>query len=361
MKIEDILTNNRIEKPSVDIMAQSKKVWDSIIKPLDSFGRFEEEICRVAAIQKTVTPDISKGIVLVYAADNGITHEGISQSEMSVTAVCTDGIADGNHSVSVMAKAQNMDFRVIDVGVHDKLHSMCVIDKKIRAASRDFAIEPAMTREEAMEALQVGIDQTHYCKEQGYGLMVVGEMGIGNTTTSTAVACALLGLTPAKVTGRGAGLDSTGLKKKISVIEEALERYDIGNMTDPYSTEELLKVLECVGGYDIAAMAGTYIGTAVCGIPVVLDGVISSVAALLADRLVSGVRDYIIPSHMSREPVMEAVLNVLELKPVINADMALGEGTGGVMMAGMLKTAMEVYKHSARFDDKAMVAYEHLE
>ena len=364
MNIIEIIDSKQINKPDIIIYKASKRKWDAIAKPLDSLGKFEEVVSRIAAISGSDDVNIDSAILYVFASDNGVVDEGISQSGQEVTKICAEGIASGRHSVAVMAKKAGVDVQVVDVGINDKLHNdskieafdaACgkILDKKVCMGTRNFAIKPAMTREEAISAMKVGFELVKNARDKGYKLICVGEMGIGNTTTSTAVACSILGISPEDITGRGAGLDDVRLDRKKKVIREAITKYDLYNA-------DALTVLESVGGFDIAAMAGVYIGGAKYGVPVVMDGVISAVAALVSECLVPGTKEYIIPSHMSGEPVMRKILEELSLSPVIDANMSLGEGTGAILMVELLQNVLEVYNHAARFDERDIIPYEHL-
>ncbi len=219
--------------------------------------------------------------------------------------------------------------------------------------TRNFLKEPAMTIEETNEAMQVGIDMIAKFKEKGYGLIGIGEMGIGNTTTTSAVAAGLLKLSANEVTGRGAGLDDAGLNRKRKAVADAIEKYDLYN-------QDAFTILQTVGGYDIAAMTGACIGAKKYGMPVVLDGVISQVAALLAERLTPGVKEFIIPSHISREPVSIIICRELNMLPVIDANMALGEGTGAALMFSLLNVANKVYLDCVPFAESGVEQYKRM-
>jgi len=211
-------------------------------------------------------------------------------------------------------------------------------------------MEPAMTEAETLAAIEVGMELVRRFKAEGYSLLATGEMGIGNTTTSSAVAAALSGCAVEEITGRGAGLSDAGLLRKRQVIAEALQKYDFGK-------NETFRILSTVGGLDIAGLAGVFIGGALYQIPVVLDGVISTVAALVAERLVPGTRAYMIPSHKSKEPAAARMLEELALAPVIDASLALGEGTGAVMMFALLDMAMTLYETRTTFSDISVEQY----
>lgn len=350
--IEEIIKKGAVRGYDVDIHDKIKLNWDKVSKPLDSMGEFEKLIARIGAIQKTEQPKLEKVVTAVFASDNGIVYEGVSQCGQDVTAICAEGIADGKKSVNVMAKLNNIEVELFDVGVNATLKSEKVIDKKIRMGTRNFLTEASMTTEETKKALQTGFDIAKDYKNRNIDLICVGEIGIGNTTTSSAVIASLLKLPAINVAGKGAGLSGEGIKRKIRVIDEAIDKYNL------YEAEPI-EILRTVGGYDIASMTGLIIGAAYFSIPVVLDGFISSAAALAAEKLVEGCKEYMIPSHSSAESAAYNVLKTLGLNPVIHANMALGEGTGAVMMVPMLRTAYEVYKNCTSFFDDGIKAYEH--
>ena len=323
--------------------AQAQARLDAIAKPLDGLGRLEQMLVQIAGIQGTADIRTSPRAVLVMCADNGVVREGVTQTSAEVTAAVAANIAAGRSTVNRMAEVADARVYAMDIGIRSDMDCEGLRNAKIRYGTADFAHEPAMTEQEALRAVQTGIDWVGECREQGFCLLGTGEMGIGNTTTATAVACALLGLSPEKMTGRGAGLDDDGLARKKAVIAGAIERYGLYR-------GDALTVLAAVGGLDIAGLAGIMIGGALYRIPIVLDGMITAAAALAADRLVPGVRRFLIPSHMSREPVMAETVKALELHPVLYADMALGEGTGAVTLFPMLDMALSVYRQNDSFD-----------
>jgi nicotinate-nucleotide--dimethylbenzimidazole phosphoribosyltransferase len=233
-----------------------------------------------------------------------------------------------------------------------------VADRKVMQGTRDFLIEPAMTEDECMQAINAGIDTVCECSINGYRLLAAGEMGIGNTTTSSALAAALLGLAVDDVTGKGAGLSSSGLEHKKQIIGEALRRYRPDEEEDRKSPEYTMGMLAAVGGLDIAGMAGVFIGGAIYHIPVVIDGFISAVAALVAERLAPGCRCNMLASHSGREPGMKYVLDELGLEPVIDAGLALGEGTGAVMLFPLLDAALTLYSDGLVFEETEVEQYE---
>lgn len=354
----------KVEAPSAEIYAQIKQNWDSVAKPLDGLGEFEELLARIGAIGGSARIDIGKKAVIAMCADNGVVAEGVSQSGQEVTTVVTAFMGQNRTSVGKMALRAGADVIPVDIGVNGDEHFEGVLDCKIRKGTADFLIEPAMTEEEALRAIETGIRLVGECREKGYRLLGTGEMGIGNTTTSSAVAAALLECPAAEVTGRGAGLSDEGLKRKTEVIRRALEKYGLGiyrrneSGEKPDRAKTALQVLCCVGGLDIAGLAGVFIGGAVYHIPVVLDGLISMSAALIAERLVFGVREYLIPSHIGKEPAARRLAEALGVRPVIDAGLALGEGTGAVMMFSLLDLALALYTDQTTFSDISVEQYE---
>lgn len=328
-----------------------QKRWDRIAKPLDGLGCFEHLLARIGAIAGSQEISLSHKAVLVFCADNGIVEEKVSQSGQEVTAAVAINMVNGQSSVCRMAQQIGAQVKVIDVGIRQEMQSYDLIHAKIAYGTKNFRKEPAMSEQEACQAILTGMQLVEQCRQEGFSILAMGEMGIGNTTTSSAVAAALLGCSAAKVTGRGAGLNDAGIQWKRQLIDEAVQKYQL-NKADP------LTVLAAVGGFDIAALAGMCIGGAVYRMPIVMDGVISAVAALAAERIVPGTREYLIPSHCSREPAARRLLAELGLRPVLDADMALGEGTGAVMMLGLLEMALCVYQQQNRFEQIGIEPYQ---
>lgn len=349
-------TEEEIEKltitaPDGEIYKRVLNNFDQLAKPLDGLGRFEVLTARIGAIQGTEKIDISKKAVIIMCADNGIVAEGISQSGQEVTLAVVKNMAEKKTSVGIMAGTMGIDTIPVNIGVNHKNIIPGVLNKKIRSGTRNFRNEPAMTEQEAIKAIFTGIEMVSYCKEKGYKILATGEMGIGNTTTSSAVAAALLNCEATEVTGRGAGLSDEKLLHKQNIITEAIDKYGLRDA-------EALRILETIGGFDIAGLAGVCMGGALYHVPIVLDGVISMVAALVAERIVPGTKDYLIPSHKGKEPATAKLAKVLNLEPVIDAEMALGEGTGAVMMFSLLDIALSVYQERTTFSDINIEQYE---
>ncbi len=327
-----------------------RRHWDNIAKPLDGFGEFEKIIVKLGGICGTDDIHIQKPLLIAMCADNGIVEEGISQSGQEVTALVAKNIADKTSSAGVMAKTAGCEVWSVDIGINSDKPIDGVVDRKVRKGTRNFMREPAMTQEETLKAILTGVSLVEKAKNEGYDMIVTGEMGIGNTTTSAAVAAALLGVSAEPVTGPGAGLCAAGIEKKKKVINDAIIQYDLYH-------QDALNVLSTVGGFDIAGIAGICIGGAVYGIPIILDGVITAAAALAAEKIRPGTRNFLVASHEGREPALSKILQMLDLTPVIGGGMALGEGSGGVMLLPLLQMVLSVYNGSNSFADITMDAY----
>ena len=345
----DIL-DGKIHTEPIDEIFYRKIIrgWDRLSKPINGFGVFEKLYSRIGAIQGSENPDLEHARLIVCCADHGIVEEGVSQTDQSVTGICAENIGKGLTTAGVMAKAQGIDVCAVDVGINSIENIPGTINKRIRRGTANFLKENAMTGQECILAIQLGMDLVMESKENGYSLILLGEMGIGNTTSAAVMAGYLLGMSAKKVTGRGAGLDDAGLNKKVSVVEKALSMYD---KLEPF------EIMSCFGGLELAALSGIVIGGALYHVPVVLDGMLSMVSALVAERLLEGTRNYLLPSHKSNEPVTEALAKELEIEPVICGGMALGEGTGAVMMMSLLKMADVAYKKALKFGESGVSQY----
>ena len=348
MNISDI--NDQIKPLDQEAMEVCQRKWDSIAKPLNSLGKLEKYIVRIAGITGSSQVKLQKKGLVVMCADNGIVEEGVTQTGQEVTAIVSDNFLTEQATAAVLCKATGADIIPVDIGVATDTH---ILNRKIAYGTKNFAKEPAMTREEALRALKTGMDLVTELAEKGYKILATGEMGIGNTTTSSALACAFLDRPVEEMTGRGAGLSGSGLEKKKQVIREALDQY-------LPTCKDSVDVLACVGGLDIAGLAGVFIGGALQRIPIVIDGFISSVAALTATKICPACKDYMLASHVSKEPATEMVLHALDQDPILHGDMCLGEGTGAVMLFPVLDMASEVYNKMNTFEDIEIEAYQPL-
>ena len=322
--------------------------FNKIAKPLGSLGKLETLLAQAAAASGTADVNLKKKCVLVFCADNGVVGQGVAQSDHTVTTAIARSLSRGTASVNVMAKAAGADTFPVDVGMVDTVPGL--LRKKLFCGTGDISCGPAMSRSDAETLIWTGAELVREKAAAGYRLMAVGEAGIGNTTTSSAVAAVLLGLTVEMVTGRGSGLSDTGLRRKQEVIHNSIT-VNRPDARDP------LDVLAKVGGADIAAMTGAFLGGALCHVPMVIDGLIASVAALCAVRLCPAVKGYLLPSHLTAEPAGIKIMEELGLKPMLHGDMRLGEGTGAVALFPMLDLAAAVYDHAATFADIQVEAY----
>lgn len=351
MTLEQVL--ERIPPLDAEAMARAKQHWDALAKPLHGLGDLEDILIRIAGICRTPRIDLRNKAVVVMCADNGVVAEGISQSGQDVTQIITENLGKGTSTVCHMARAAGADVIPVDIGVASDIHGSGVVPRKIARGTHNFAKQPAMSRDQAVQAIGVGIEAALLCKQHGYDVVATGEMGIGNTTSTAAVTAALLHAPVELVTGRGSGLTSEGLRRKIQVVTRALEQWQ-PNQHDP------IDILSKVGGYDLCGLTGLFLGGALCGLPMIIDGVISSAAALCAVRLCPTVRDYLIASHHTAEPAGVLLEQALDVKPMIDAHMALGEGTGAVLLFGMLDAAASLYTNGNTFDDSNIEAYQPL-
>lgn len=332
----------------------SRRRWDGIAKPIGGLGLLEDMITRIAGIWGTEEISLDRKGVVIFCADNGVVEEGVTQTDSSVTAVVTENFAKGIASVNRMAFVAGADVMPIDIGVAGEIREPGVQILKIAPGTANLRREKAMTQEQALTAIHTGIRIAGSMKDAGYEILAVGEMGIGNTTTGSAIASVMLKEEAETVTGRGAGLSAEGLQRKLQVIRDAIRLHQ----PDP---EDPVAVLAALGGFDIAGMCGLMLGGAIYRIPIVLDGMISLSAALLAQKLCPAVTDYLLASHVGREPACELALGRLGLEPLIHGRLALGEGTGAVMLFPLLDMAEAVYRQNRTFSDIRIKAYERLD
>ncbi len=345
--IEAIISN--ITYVNKAVYDACEKRFDRIAKPVGSLGKMEQLVERIAAASDTVEVDIKKKCVLVFCADNGVLAQGVAQSTHEVTTAIAKSLVRGTTSVSVMAKACGADVFPIDMGMVDKVEGL--LPYSIKNGTEDISKGPAMSRTEAVRAINTGIELVGQRVKEGYRLIATGEAGIGNTTTSSAVLSVLLEKEVSEVTGRGSGLTDEGLLRKQHAIEQAI-------LVNHPDKEDVIDVISKVGGFDIAAMVGAFLGGALNHVPVIMDGFISGVAALCAVRLCPAVQGYILPSHVSAEPAGQMLMQALEFEPILYGDMRLGEGTGAVALMPLLDMAVAVYKNAATFEDIQVEAYE---
>ena len=341
---------------NTDIKKAIKKNWDNMAKPLDSLGVLEDIVVKIGALQNTADNiDISKRALVIYCADHGAVCEGVSQTDNSVTKTVTENFEKGSSITNILASKASSDMFIIDIGMdtdHDpgkRLSAGKITDRKIRRGTRNIAVQNAMTEEECKKAMECGADIVHELASRGYKIIATGEMGIGNTTVSSVLTSKLLNIPAKETVGRGAGLSDERLENKIRVVQKALDR--IKDMNDP------MEILSAAGGFEAAGMAGTFLGAFKENIPVIIDGAISAAAALVAFKINPGVNDVLIASHVSKEKVSSLCLEALGLSPVISANLALGEGSGAMLLLPVIDTAVEIYKNMGSFSDYNIKSY----
>jgi len=345
-------TMQKIRPVDAAAMAATKQHWDGLGKPLGSLGRLEKALIQIAGIQRTGDVHIDRKALVIMCADNGVVEEGVTQCGQEVTATVAENFLDEKSCVAIMCRRAGTKICPVDIGM--AVDTPRVEKRKIAYGTKNMAKEPAMTREQAVAAIEVGIAKAEELHAQGYEMLATGEMGIGNTTTSSAMTAVYLGLDVETVTGRGAGLSSHGLQRKIHAIKQAIAV----NQPDP---EDPLDVLAKVGGLDIAGMCGLFLGGAAQQMPVVMDGFISQVAALTAMRLVPECADYILASHVSEEPGANILLKALEKDAFLTCGMRLGEGSGAVALFPILDFASDIYHKMSTFVQADIVEYQPLD
>lgn len=331
---------------------QARDKWNACAKPLGSLGVLESMVTDLCTLEQTLAPDLGKRVAVIFCADNGVVAEGVSQTGSEVTRLVANQLSAGRSSVNRMASVAGVEVLPVDIGM---LGTDGDVPPELRQCAvapgtADLMRGPAMTREQLYAALYEGIRLVEELKGQGAGLLIAGEMGIGNTTTSSAIVSVLFDKDPADVTGKGAGLTDKALMKKVEVIREAI-RVNHPDPEDPY------EVLRTLGGFDLAGMCGLYLGGAAFGIPVLADGFPSAVAALCAARICPNASKAIFASHISAEPAGQMVLTALGKTAPIAAGMRLGEGTGGVACVPMLDMALAVFEEAYTFEEGGIEPY----
>ena len=331
---------------SMDLLPAARHKMDNKTKPLGALGRLEELAIQMCLIQQTLSPRIEHKALFVFAADHGIAEEGVSAYPSAVTGQMVRNFLDGGAAINVLCRHHGIDMRIVDIGVNADLERHPdLIDRKIRRGTRNFALEAAMTRSEAIRALEAGMQcvfDAH--SRQPLHILGLGEMGIGNTTSASAIISAATGVSPQQATGRGTGIDDAGMRHKVKVIHRVLDFH----RPDP---KDGLDILCKVGGFEIAGIAGAALAAASKGVAVVLDGVISTAAGLIAHLIRPEIGGYLISGHRSVEGAQQPALDHMGLAPVIDLDMRLGEGTGSALTIDMVDAACRIMNEMASFDE----------
>jgi len=325
------------------IIKNTQARLDNLTKPLGSLGRLEELAKQICGITGKVNPSLENKVIFTLAADHGVTDEGVSAYPKEVTAQMVYNFIGGGAGINVLAKHVGARVVVVDIGVAADLKPDPKLRvKKINYGTKNMAMGPAMSRDEAIKAIRAGIDLFEEELSCGLDIVGTGEMGIGNTTAASAITASFTGKSVEEITGRGAGLDDPGLKNKIEVIKRSL----LINKPDP---ADPIDVLSKVGGFEIAGLAGIILAAASKKIPVVIDGFISGAAALVAFKIEPKVKEYMIAAHRSQEGGHKIILEYIGLRPLLDLDLRLGEGTGGALGIGLADAAIKILTQMATF------------
>lgn len=343
----------------VYVKREAKKHWDRIAKPIDSLGLMEDYVVKLCGMQNTYNPpSIKKRALMILCGDHGVVAEGVTQTDASVTKIVSENFAKGISTVNHIARYTKTDVYVADIGMdtssyeQDKLVIGEIVNRKIRRGTGNIAKDSAMTVEECERAIQVGISLVEELKKKGYEIIATGEMGIGNTTPSSALIAIFTGEKVKAVTGRGAGLSEEGLEKKYKVVEQVLQRVEKKEIKDP------VKILAEAGGLEIAGLVGVFLGGMKYQIPIVIDGVISTAAALTAMKISPKAIEFMLASHVSHEGAAKAALTYMGLPSMIHGEMCLGEGTGALSLLPLLDIAIDIYEKMGSFQDYAIEPYQ---
>lgn len=341
-------TIQKIEKLDEEMMDRARKRVDSLIKPPTSLGRLEEIAVQLAGIAKELTPSVDQKAIITMAADHGVYDEGISSNPQEITFAQTLLFQKGLTGVCAIGRVSGAKIIAVDIGIKGELPEVAgVIKRKIKHGTDNMVKGPAMTREEAIQSIEVGIEMANQEARNGIHLIGTGEMGIGNTTPSTAILSVLKNCDPLEITGKGAGVGPGGIEHKAAVIRKAITK----NKPNP---NDGIDVLAKVGGLEIGGMAGVMLGAAANRIPVVIDGYISTVAALIAVSIEPNSKQYFIASHASAEPGGRLASELLGIEPMLTMDMCLGEGSGAALAFPIIEAAVSMMKHMATFAEVGM-------
>ena len=342
-KLKDVIGG--IAPLDEEAMNKAQERLDDLTKPPGSLGVLEEIAKKLAGIYKEPVPQLTKKAGVLMAADHGVVEEKVSAFPREVTAQMVENFVRGGAAINVLSKHEGAELTLVDVGVYEDIsHLDSVLHRKVAPGTKNMAVGPAMTREEALKALNVGFELAESFSESKIGLVSTGEMGIGNTTPSAALIYFYGDEPVEKVVGRGTGVEDDRLENKITAIKKAVE---VNNPDE----KDPLDVLSKLGGLEIAGLCGVFLGCASKRIPVLIDGFISGAAAVMASRFCPGSVDYMIGSHLSKEPGHKVMLSLLGVKPMFTMDMRLGEGTGAVLAMNSVEAAVKIINEMATFSD----------
>lgn len=333
---------NKIKELNKVIEQDAKKHQDCLTKPQGSLGKLEDLAIRLSSRQQIVSPKVDNIQITVFAGDHGIANEGVSAFPQVVTAEMVKNFARGGAAISVLANQYKANFEIVDVGVAFPIKGVSgVVNSRVANGTKNFSIESAMTEDELHKAMKVGKGVVERMQDKNIQLFVGGEMGIANTTSATAIFCALLNKSASELTGSGTGLNDEGVKNKVLVINKALEKH---------RASAPLEVLKTYGGFEIAALVGSYIACAQQGVTILVDGFITTAAALLAVRINPEVKKWMEFTHQSAEQGHRLTLQELNVSPLLDLDMRLGEGSGAAVSIGLFKSACALHNGMATFE-----------
>ena len=342
-KLEQTISSIKPVNPSFYERAQKR--LDNLTKPQGSLGRLEEFAARIVAVSENTKPMLNKKAIFTFAGDHGVAEEGVSAFPKEVTPQMVLNFLRGGAGINVLARHAGVDVVVIDIGVdYDFGNTDGLVHKKIIRGTKNIRKGPAMTRQETVQCMEVGIELAEEYARKGYHIFGTGEMGIANTTPSSAIAAVFSKRTVEEVTGRGTGISDDAFKNKVRVIEDAI-KINKPNPKDP------MDVLARLGGAEIAGIAGLVLGAAANRIPVVIDGFISTAGALIACEIEPKVKEYIFAAHTSVERGHWIMLERMDLKPILNLNMRLGEGTGAALGMSMIEAGVKIYNEMATFGE----------
>lgn len=336
-------TVKSIKESDAELMEKTRGKWDGLVKPLGSLGVMEELGIKISGITGKVNNKLDKKVIVVMSSDNGVFEENVASAPQIVTTVLTEGMVQGITGVSTLGKFVGADIVTVDIGLNSDYSHEKVLNRKIARGTKNFTKGPAMSYQEAVKSIEIGIEIGDQLFAQGYQILGTGELGMGNTSTSAAVLSVLSGLDVDTTCGKGAGITEEQYKNKKETILKGIE-INQPNKEDP------IDVISKVGGFDIGGMCGLYLSGAKNRIPVVIDGFISSVAALCAVKLNPNVKDYLIPSHLSDEPGARYVLKELDLSPMLKMKMRLGEGSGCPLAFQIIDAVLYTQENMGTFE-----------
>lgn len=345
MKLENVIKG--ITSIEEKLQEEAIKKINNKTKPIGSLGRIEEIAVKLSLIQNNLNPKIEKKVIFVYAADHGVVEESVSAFPKEVTAQMVFNFINKGAAINVLSEHNAIDLKVVDIGVDFDFNDVKgLITRKIAKGTRNFLKQRAMTEEETLKALQIGIDifEEAY-KENKIDIIGVGDMGIGNTTSSSAIISAVTGLPAVETTGRGTGIDDNSLKRKIEVIDKAIKFHNLDTNSSG------IEILQKIGGFEIGGIAGTILASAYHKVPIVIDGIISTAAALIAYKINSSIKDYMFASHKSVEKGHIKALNLLGLNPILDLNMRLGEGTGSALAINIIEASAKIMSKMASFEE----------